>query len=146
VAYFELPVPLEFKNATRDTIIVFNNTFTGQNYTAYPGFWPDSIKFDPDRWLVCKLDTLTITQVVNEYQELYLKITPNPVEDNLSINSNMPIPGDIDIYDVTGRICKSIKSNNQEKINIDVRDLGKGIYFIKISTQHNIISSKFVKS
>jgi len=38
VSFFEMPVPLKFKDATHDTIIVFDNTYSGQQFTMIPDF------------------------------------------------------------------------------------------------------------
>ena len=34
VSFFEMPVPVEFKDATHDTTVVFNHTFSGQSFAV----------------------------------------------------------------------------------------------------------------
>lgn len=36
VSFFQMPLPVEFKDATHDTILVLNNTFAGQTFRLIP--------------------------------------------------------------------------------------------------------------
>jgi hypothetical protein len=53
VSFFDMPVPVQFKNNNRDTIIVFNNKQNNQAFLANPGFRADTAIFDPEYWLLC---------------------------------------------------------------------------------------------
>lgn len=53
VSFFDMPVSIQFKNTTRDTIIVFNHTHSGQTFLANPGFRADTAIFDPYNWILC---------------------------------------------------------------------------------------------
>ncbi len=90
-----------------------------------------------------------------------IKIYPNPTKDNLQLimhNVQLDKNTSVYIYDVYGKLISVIASNearmnwqsqtdshelrsSYNAINIDVSDLQKGIYFIKIAE----ISKKFVK-
>lgn len=54
VSFYDMPVPLQFKNSSRDTIIVFNHTQNGQAFVVNPGFTPDTVIFDPQYWLLAR--------------------------------------------------------------------------------------------
>jgi hypothetical protein len=60
VAFFDMPVPVEFRNASRDTIIVFDHQQDGQTFLANPGFKADTAIFDPSLWI---LATNSVKQV-----------------------------------------------------------------------------------
>jgi len=53
VSFYDMPVPVQFKNSTRDTVIVFNNTLNGQAFLANPGFKADTAIVDPYFWILC---------------------------------------------------------------------------------------------
>jgi len=57
VNFYEMPVPVQFKNSTRDTVIVFDHQRNGQTFLANPGFKADTAIFDPYYWLLCR-DTI----------------------------------------------------------------------------------------
>jgi hypothetical protein len=145
VSYFELPVPLRFKNATHDTIIVFDNQSNAQNYTVHPGFMPDSILFDPEMKLLARLDTMIIQLGVPEYQVARTEISPNPASDFINISSYGGLQGDIEIYSIDGRYKKVVPALNTSTLKLDVSDLSQGVYIIKLTTSYNILYGRFVK-
>jgi len=68
-------------------------------------------------------------------------VYPNPTSDFINIYTKDKI-NNIEIYDSTGRkLTTEFNSNNQ----IDVRKLIKGIYYIRIITDKNNLTSKFIK-
>lgn len=93
------------------------------------------------------ISTCSFDITVNEYTQIdeidlsRITITPNPVHNNLELKiTEKQLSGKIQIVDVTGKVIKQIE-NNKIKQSIDVSDLQKGIYFIKI----NNIVTKFIK-
>jgi len=67
-------------------------------------------------------------------------LLPNPTSAFISIlNTNYQ---EIKIFDVTGKQVKAVTTNEK---NIDVRDLKKGIYFVKVKSNKNIYVLKFIK-
>jgi len=76
-------------------------------------------------------------------KENIFSLFPNPAKDNLQIViSNNHNANDISVIDLTGKLVKNISINNTTNINIDVSDLNKGIYFIRIGQS----VQKFVKN
>jgi hypothetical protein len=61
VGFFQLPVPLRFKNSVtaQQKLVVLNNTSNGQLFTENLGFTADVVEFDPDVWLITKNNVLT---------------------------------------------------------------------------------------
>lgn len=68
-------------------------------------------------------------------------VYPNPVKNFLNINSNNRI-NRIEIYNVLGMLVKKVE-NNTSKINLN--QLSKGSYFIKIYADNFIIKKIFLK-
>lgn len=61
VLFFDMPVPVQFKNNNRDTIIVFNHTKNGQTFLVNPGFKADTAIFDPKLWILSRANTSSRT-------------------------------------------------------------------------------------
>ena len=61
VGFFQLPVPVLFKNTAtgQEKLIVLNNTANGQTFIENPGFVPDIVTIDPEKWLITKNNTIT---------------------------------------------------------------------------------------
>jgi hypothetical protein len=71
-----------------------------------------------------------------------VNLYPNPVQDVLTINSYQVNILEINIIDLTGKVIKSIKQNTNR---VKLVDIPNGIYLIKVITDKNTITKKFVK-
>jgi len=132
VSFYKMPVPLEFKDATHDTILVFDNTFSGQQFTANAGFRPDSIKFDPNMEIVTKSDTV-IPGIHESSTNNTFSLFPNPVTDDLNIDFSGYNFQTAQLYDIRGMLIRSVNTDALQpgKIKIKMSDLANGIYFVK---------------
>ncbi len=92
-----------------------------------------------DNYLVFSLekDILNTSETLKEN----IKLFPNPTSDFISITTKEKI-NNIEIYDSTGRkVAIEFNSKNQ----IDVKKLISGFYYIRITTDKNNLTSKFIK-
>ena len=67
---------------------------------------------------------------------------PNPVKNTLFIKSNSVDISKIEIYSTIGSLVKKATTNFN---NIQVEDLSKGLYLVKIYTDKTFITKKFIK-
>ena len=60
VGFFQLPIPLLFKNAsgTQQKLVVANNTSSGQSFTEDLGFVAETVEIDPDFWLITRNNSI----------------------------------------------------------------------------------------
>jgi hypothetical protein len=99
---------------------------------------------------VCPNDTSWSTiQVINDVgiseNTTIFKIYPNPVVNKLTIEfKNMGLNTALYILDSRGRTVKSIHIESTLS-TINTTDLVKGIYFIKIVTDENVLFKEFIK-
>lgn len=74
---------------------------------------------------------------------------PNPATDfiNYQAKSNSPVQ-EIRIIDITGKAVKIIQKSDisDNRVRIDIGNLNKGLYFIRVKTGGGIESGKFLKS
>lgn len=81
---------------------------------------------------------------INELKNNDFVIYPNPSSDIINIQSiNDLYVEELKIYDVSGKII--IEKNKNNTNNIDVKQLKKGVYVIKIRTSNGISNKKFIK-
>ncbi len=76
---------------------------------------------------------------VNDVKKDKVRIYPNPAKDFININSEKPVKS-IEIYDVLGRLIKT-----ETKNNINISQLAKGNYLLKIQTGDQELVEKFIK-
>ncbi|MFC4165207.1 T9SS type A sorting domain-containing protein [Epilithonimonas zeae] len=76
---------------------------------------------------------------VDDVKKLTIQIYPNPVKDTFIINTNDKIET-IEIYSQTGQLLKTSKSKE-----VDISNLPKGNYLVKIKTDKDNITQKIIK-
>nr|WP_321408144.1 autotransporter-associated beta strand repeat-containing protein [uncultured Carboxylicivirga sp.] len=75
-----------------------------------------------------------------------IRVYPNPVEDLLYIEvMDNNVPSKIEIRDVSGRTIKQLVGNNGSNYKIDFSYHNKGIYFVIITVNEQLLIKKIVK-
>jgi aminopeptidase N len=145
VSFFEMPMPIRFKNNIKDTIMVFNNTFSGQEFTANIGFVADSALYDPERWILSANDTIELVDNIIEKQITEIILAPNPAANyiELTVNQNQHIDK-FELFDISGRkiISYSEFPYCQIKYRIDITDVPAGFYFCRLFINDNPMVKK----
>jgi hypothetical protein len=71
-----------------------------------------------------------------------ISLYPNPTKERVYINTSIPIKK-ITISNLLGQEIKNYNTS-QVKSSIDISELNKGIYFVKIYTEKVVLSKKIV--
>lgn len=92
------------------------------------------------------LSTYSEEAVISVKQEIKVSIFPNPANTITTIqlpdeNKNYTLS----MHDASGRILWKRFVTNADKLDINVQDLAKGIYFIQVKTGDKIETHKFIK-
>ncbi|MBK6962542.1 MAG: T9SS type A sorting domain-containing protein [Bacteroidales bacterium] len=140
VQFFEMPVPVMFYGSGKDTTIVFDHSSNAQLYRVYPEFEIDSVKFDPEQWIISADNRATFSKKP-DVSEVY----PNPVVDFLRISlSESKLIGLI-ITDFSGREMNAVYAIQGTGISIDARELSSGMYIARITTNSGTRVVKFIR-
>ena len=70
-----------------------------------------------------------------------MRIYPNPSVNHVNIISKTEIET-IDIFDVTGKLVLKIESPNK---NIDISQLAKGLYMLRLYSEKGVTNKRIVK-
>ncbi|UJF29213.1 T9SS type A sorting domain-containing protein [Kaistella sp. 97-N-M2] len=143
VSFFELPLPIKvIGTGGQVAYVVLDNTANNQNFEKIVGFPVASVQFNYENQIIQKNSTVTkdtsILAVANISKEA-VKIYPNPVNNQLSV-SGITVDQPFEIYSMDGKMVKTGKYSSKEKI--EVGNLPKGIYVLKIADQN----LKFIKN
>jgi aminopeptidase N len=136
VDFFELPVALKFKNATREKTIVVDNKTNGETFFRNIGFIADTVLIDPDYWLVTKNNVSAKVPDATAGQNV-VQVFPNPVGNQFYIYLRKMVAGNasINLFNALGQkvYTKNISLvNGSEYVEIPSQYLSKGVYFLKI--------------
>ncbi len=132
--------------------LVSNNGFSFQTGKVYgislsvgPVWHSAPIQFF--RVLSCRETGETTNEELEDVKSVKLNLYPNPVKDELSLNVNQ---GEnivsYSVFDITGKIVKEVSfttKSNQQKVNLN--DLEKGIYLVKVATEKENYTEKIIK-
>jgi len=140
VQFFEMPVPVRFYGSGKDTTIVFDHTSNAQLFRVYPEFEIDSVKFDPEQWIISANNNVTFSEKP-EVTEVY----PNPVIDFLRISLSENNLKGLVITDISGREVNAVYAIQGAGISLDARDLSSGMYIARITTNSGTRVVKFVR-
>lgn len=139
-------IQLPFDNATNDGYVSFKIK-TKSNLTLGDSFSNTAkIYFDYNHPIITNTYTTTVENVLSTSEisnnKAEITIYPNPVKDVLHIQSKIQIVK-AEIYDTTGRILisTSLKGNS-----INVSELPKGHYIIKLFSKDNTTTHKLIKN
>lgn len=145
VDFFEMPVPVQFFIGGKDTILRFDNTYNGQQFDIDLPGKVDSIKFDPELWLLAQYGSVSVSSGEIKEAEGKFSLFPNPGIEGFFLTSPGEIVENIKILDPTGRLVKNEPSGLKGDF-ISASGLSSGQYFIIIQTKSGIYSQKWIKN
>ena len=106
--------------------LIINNNSTPSN----------RVMFDNISWTCGLLST-------PEYNLDNVKLYPNPIENNLTIELKSNVDTNIEIYDILGK--RVFNQQIKETSNLNLQNLKSGIYIVKITQGNSTITKKLVK-
>lgn len=81
---------------------------------------------------------------VGNLSEKGIKIYPNPIQEKLIIETDLPYDQQIQIYDLRG-ISVYNANLTSERFEVDFSNMQKGVYFLKLKRDGNILVKKLIK-
>lgn len=94
------------------------------------------------------IDDLSISTSLSTDENIHnldnIKIYPNPTDNLLFIDTTEKQIQEIEIFDLQGRLLKTIKEN-KEKYQIDISNFSSATYLVKLSTEKGSQTVKIVK-
>jgi hypothetical protein len=111
--------------------LTFNTNGLGLCYIIVEGWGNASGEFN----IEINAEFLSINNLNNEE----ITILPNPTSDYFALKG---IAGNINIYDLAGKVVKSVSNYNGEQIAVS--DIQSGIYLVKYSINNRVFSTKLM--
>jgi hypothetical protein len=84
-------------------------------------------------WESCELCIISVEETSNT-----LSVYPNPSNGMVRINSNLALPYNVEVFDLSGRKVQDMKVF-QSNTEINLENLSKGAYQIRVSNNYNSV-------
>ena len=84
------------------------------------------------------------TASVDELVNAQLSIYPNPSNGQFNVRANQTITS-ATVFDLNGKVIRSINSINQNDFSFDINENDTGIYLLQINTNTEIITKRLIK-
>jgi Leucine-rich repeat (LRR) protein len=122
-----------FKIKTKPNLVLGNTVSNTAN-----------IYFDYNFPIITNTTSTTVSNLgVNEFENLSVAMTPNPVKDLLTIAADDVITSVL-MYDVQGRLIAT-QVNNSTSTTVDMSQQNGGVYFVKVLTEKGASVEKIIK-
>lgn len=128
VGFFEMPVPVRFKNRTGDTTIVFQHHSNGQQFYTEIGFKPDSVFVDPEYWLISAENTFTVRE--NPVKKDVIIFAPNPVHERVRVLSTKPLEN-VKLLRPDGSLFLDLGKPSENPLYFDFTNHSGGMYIFR---------------
>jgi aminopeptidase N len=140
VSFFEMPVPVKLSDGSKDTVLVLNHTFSGQEFTVALDFSPTTLVFDPDLWLVSRNNTV-VSVIEDPLPVLDINIVPNPARSNFTIllNAASSEKANLSFWAADGKLIlqESLEIESGPNIlPVQVGPLPAGRYLLRLETKN----------
>jgi len=145
VDYFDMTVPVVLYGQGSEITYYCENSFSGEEYIfEFPGFKIDSAKFDPQHWLLAKLDYLNLG--IDDAGSRNITIHPNPARESIRFFIPDSRILKVQIFNMSGQLIleKNISTVNEIQ-QLDITGLLKGMYLLVAKTEAGSFHGKFVK-
>lgn len=149
VTFFELPVPVRCYGGGNDTTLILNHQYNWQLFTAQLDFHVDSIRIDPDLWILSVTDTIIRSASIGLPQEEVLPVAvyPNPVHEQVTVQ----VPQGhgiirIEQLDMTGKLVASVQPGNTNPVTLSQGGIAAGSYLLRIYTDKGLVTRRIIKN
>lgn len=137
VRFFEMPVALQFKNASKQKTVIVDCKVNGETFIKDIGFIADTVLIDPESWLISRNNSSEKLLDI-EPNSNNLVVFPNPFQDQFSIliNNFKSAQISLSLYDAAGKKVFEQAYNlfrGKEFISIPCQQLATGRYTLKVS-------------
>jgi aminopeptidase N len=145
VKFFEMPVPIRFKNIARDTIIVIDHIKNNQASFINIGFIADSAFIDPKVKLISANNSVVKTEIFPNTGNVV--VFPNPVGDEFNVLLKNMTEGilHISLYNITGELVWRKRVGNfkgTDLIVVPTRQLPSGNYWVRVNKDEDPVIIK----
>ena len=144
VDFYEMPVPILFSGAGRDSLVIFDHDSTGQVFSLQMPFQIERVTFDPEIWLISD-DNEVWNLSGPQVPPGQLQVFPNPAKDVLEFKSGDAsiLVSRVEAMDGMGRLISFWDLDTlSAAFSMDVTDWPRGFYVLRLQTTRGLLVRK----
>lgn len=148
VDFYEMPVPVRFKNAAEDSTMVLDHAFCGQVFTFNLPFMADSALFDPEIWILSGQNLVLKVPIAAFGNTQALLLYPNPANEGawMHVGTRATGPVSVDVIDAMGRVVSISQAVVQGmRVPVPCEGLPGGLYTARVRSPEGSLEQRFVK-
>jgi aminopeptidase N len=146
VTFFPLHVPILFKGATQDTLIVFHNFENKQSYGFNLDFEVSAVVFDPDYTIIAPHPAQIILSISEDVLNESIIVAPNPTNERLNIKGRGAKIKLVNLIDNSGRqVFTQSYPDNPSRIHLDMTNIPIGFYYVRVETDKGVVVKTMVR-
>lgn len=133
---FHMPVQLKFRKTGQDSLVVLSVDTSPQIDTFFLPYRPDSISFDPGKWLLKKVTTSGVDEQFITHPDPELEILGSSfVRNAAQFTVRSPQPAVLSFYDAAGRETNRFRLNpGATRIVWDCSCRPTGVYMARLTS------------
>ena len=146
-AFFSMPLQILLHGIDRDTMVIIQHAFSGQEFAIPLDFTVTGMDIDPNHWLISANNTVTqqTSALQIDPKKTAIRIFPNPVTSILYFTTPGISGLTYTISDVAGKQMKQGALPGSTLYSVPVTELPQGFYVLRIAFSNVVLSQKFIK-
>lgn len=147
VSFFEMPVPVKFKNDASEQVVVLDHQSNGQIFQFNLPFQADSASIDPEVWLLSG-QNIALKVPESAMGSARALVFPNPTSSEAWLHMGPVMQGiaEIAVIDALGRVVRTAREVIAGmRVPLPVEGLSAGSYQVRARSDQGTIELRFVK-
>lgn len=149
VSFFEMPVPLVFKNSTQQKTVIVDFKRNGEAFVKNIGFVADTVLVDPEYWLISKNNTSQKLNLTPGTPGVDIYPVPAASGEPITIYiHDFPAEkAEIAIYNTAGQLMKRQSVgliNGTEIFTLPAQGWARGVYNVQVRVEEKKIVRRIV--
>jgi aminopeptidase N len=143
VNFFDMPVALEFRNATQSVTFIANHQQNGQVFSFNPGFAVDTVIIDPNLWLLSrtKISRRSDVQLLAP-DDIQLYPNPSPRNAQLRVRNTSGTKLHVRLFNAAGQLLfrRDVNTSAGADIVVDIPLMRypRGVYMLEIRNDRDL--------
>ena len=143
VSFYEMPVMLEFRNATQSVRVVADHRYNGQVFNFNAGFAVDTVLIDPDIWILARNKSQSRSSVaLLPADDIQLYPNPSPGDAIFRLRNASGNRLSLRLFNAVGQLLfkRDIGTSPgaDVEVNIPFTRYAKGVYIVEIRNDRDL--------